>query len=161
MPNKIQKQNIANAGEYYLASILSAHNFTTTITLGRAERYDILAVNPNNKTFKLSVKTRFKKNVKKFPLSQKDEGGGSDDFYYALVRLNEFKSEPDFWIIPSKRVNRILFNTHQKWLCISSKHKDSSIRNLWIEKTEMIKKLYPKNWREEFKKYYKNIKQLQ
>ena len=45
--NQIQKQNIGNAGEYYIAALLSALNFTTTLTLGRAERYDILAVAPD------------------------------------------------------------------------------------------------------------------
>lgn len=161
MMGKIQKQNIANAGKYYIASLLSAHNFKVTITLGRAERYDILAVNPNNKTFKISVKTRFKRNVKSFSLSQKDEKDGSNDFYYAFVRLNEFKSEPDFWIIPSKRVNKILSHNHQQWLKINPKHKDTPMRNLYVEKNETIKKLYPKNWWEELKNYYKNIKQLQ
>jgi hypothetical protein len=78
--NKIGKQNIGNAGEYYIAARLSAENFITTITLGRAEKYDILAVNPLGKTIKISVKTRYKE-VDRFPLSKKDETGGSDDFY--------------------------------------------------------------------------------
>ena len=37
--NKVQKQNVGNAGEYYIAARLSALNFTATITLGRAEKY--------------------------------------------------------------------------------------------------------------------------
>jgi len=38
--NKPSQQNIGNAGEYFIASILSSHNFISTITLGRAERYE-------------------------------------------------------------------------------------------------------------------------
>jgi hypothetical protein len=53
----IQKQNVGNAGEYYIAARLSALNFTVTITLGRAERYDILALHPDGKVYKISVKT--------------------------------------------------------------------------------------------------------
>lgn len=35
------------------------------------------------------------------------------------------------------------------------------MRNLWVEKTKMSKKLYPKDWwEEELKRYYKNIGQL-
>ena len=83
---KYSKQNIGNAGEYYIASRLSAENFIVTITLGRAERYDILTINPKGKTIKISVKSRFDLNIKRFPLSNKDEKGGSDDFYYAFVR---------------------------------------------------------------------------
>jgi len=158
--SNIQKQNIGNAGEYYIASRLSAENFIVTITLGRAEKYDILAVNPNHKTLKISVKTRFLNNVDKFQLSEKDEIGGLDDFYYAFIKLNEFKSEPDFWIIPSKRVNEVLYNSHRKWLSINPKNKDNPMRNLWIEKTKTSEELYPKNWWEELKKYCKNIEQL-
>lgn len=163
MKQKIQKQNICNAGEYYIASILSANNFIATITLGRAERYDILAVNPKGKTIKISVKTSFKK-VKRFLASSKEESGFSDDFYYAFIRLNEFKETPDFWIIPSKRVNEVLLNSHQIWLDKPNrkgkKHKDSDLRNLWIEITKTSKDLYPKDWKEELKQYYKNIEQL-
>ena len=106
--NKIQKQNIGNAGEYYIASRLSAENFIATITLGRAERYDILAVNQNGKTIKLSVKARLLEDIDRFLLSKKDENNWADDFYYAFIRLNEFKSMPDFWIVPSKLVSKII-----------------------------------------------------
>ncbi len=36
----MQKQNIGNSGEYYIASRLSALDFIATITLGRAEKYE-------------------------------------------------------------------------------------------------------------------------
>ncbi len=35
------KQNIGNSGEYFIAYKLSCLDFTVTITLGRAEKYDI------------------------------------------------------------------------------------------------------------------------
>ena len=87
----LQKQNVGNAGEYFIASRLSALDYTVTITLGRAERYDILALSPKGKLIKISVKTTQLENSKRFPLSQKDEEGGSDDFYYAFVKLNNFE----------------------------------------------------------------------
>src|SRR3990167_4696838 len=93
---KVQKQNIGNAGEYYIASRLSAENFVATLTLGRAEKYDILALSPSGKTIKLSIKTTYRETAKDFLLSAKDETGASDDFYYAFVRLNQFNKEPDF-----------------------------------------------------------------
>lgn len=162
---KNSKQNIGNAGEYYIASRLSADNFIATITLGRAERYDILAINPKGKTIKISVKSRFNLSIQRFPLSNKDEEGGSDDFYYAFVRLNEFKKEPDFWIVPSKVVNKILFESsniyfNKKLRRDGKKHKDVGLRNFWIEMTKTSKELYPENWENILKKYYKNIKQL-
>ncbi len=92
---KTQKQNVGNAGEYYIASRLSAVNFITTITLGRAEKYDILALNPSGKLYKLSVKTTQLVDARDFPLSVKDEDCQSGDFYYAFEKLNKFEKEPD------------------------------------------------------------------
>ncbi len=164
LQSKIQKQNIGNAGEYYIASILSAHNFIATITLGRAERYDILAVNPNGKSLKFSVKTGYLTSVKTFPLSEKDEQGGTKNFYYVFIRLNEFKKEPDFWIIPSKRVNYILKKSEELYRKIPGRNgqmrKSTNLRILPLESSIGYKKYYPNNWTEELEKYYNNIKQL-
>lgn len=164
MPESTQKQNIGNAGEYYIASRLSAINFVTTITLGRAEKYDILALNPKGKLFKLSVKTKRLKNITDFPLSKKDEKGQALDFYYVLVKLNEFKEEPDFWIIPSKIVCPLLKKAHDKWKKTLGKkgqpHGNSNLRILPIELRGSQKIYYPAKWEKEVKRYYKNLKQL-
>ena len=95
---KAQKQNVGNAGEYYIAARLSALNFTATITLGRAEKYDILALSPNGRLIKISVKATQVESATDFSLSAKDEEGATEDFYYAFVKLNGFVKEPDFWI---------------------------------------------------------------
>ena len=51
---KPDNNNIGNAGEYFIASILSSRGYITTITLGRAESYDILAIRPSDsKTIKI------------------------------------------------------------------------------------------------------------
>ena len=165
MPDqKIQKQNVANAGEYYIASRLSALNFTATITLGRAERYDILALSPSGRLSKLSVKATQLENAKDFPLSVKDETGQADDFYYAFVKLNGFKEEPDFWIIPSKVVCTLIKEADDRWLRKpgrnNKKHKGSTMRTLPVEVRESQKDLFPENWNEEVRKYYKNLKLL-
>ena len=161
--NKIGKQNIGNAGEYYIASRLSTENFVTTITLGRAEKYDILAVNPRGKTIKLSVKTRYKTDVK-FPLSTKDETDGKDDLYYAFILLNEFKTIPRFWIVPSKIVNEVVSRNHADWLNKKSRrgetHKDSGILNFFLKLNNINRDTYPADWEEILKTYEGNIDQL-
>lgn len=161
----MQKQNIGNAGEYYLASRLSAENFVATITLGRAETYDILAVNPRGKTFKLSVKCRMLQNARDFPLSIRDETKSSPDFYYALIRLNSFKKNPDFWIIPSGRLSKLIKDSHKKWLETSGinkrKHNDTSLRKLPVGKLRKGEiGLYPNSWEKEVNDYYMNFSQL-
>ena len=164
METPIQKQNIGNAGEYYIASRLSALNFITTITLGRAEKYDILALASSGKLFKLSVKTKFLRNTSDFTLSAKDENGLAKDFYYAFVRLNEYKMEPDFWIIPSKIVCKLIKDAHQKWTITPGRnnkaHGKSDIRILPIELRGAQNIYYPKAWIKQVKKYYKNLDQL-
>jgi hypothetical protein len=162
---KLQKQNVGNAGEYYIASRLSAMNFIATLTLGRAEKYDILALAPNGNLIKLSVKTTQLDNAKDFPLSNKDEVGQSPDFYYAFVKLNGFNKEPDFWIIPSEVVCPLIQKAHKKWETTLGRNGQqrsltNTMRILPIEVIKGYKLLYPENWEEEVKKYYKNLNQL-
>lgn len=161
---KTQKQNVGNAGEYYIASRLSEKDFIVTITLGRAERYDIMAIGPRGRFITISVKTTQLERAKDFPLSVKDEKGQREDFYYAFIKLNKFKKEPDFWIIPSKIVCPIIQKAHKKWEEAPNKdgnrHGFSTIRILPIEMTEGQRQYYPLKWEEEVKKYYKNLEQL-
>jgi len=135
-----------------------------TITLGRAEKYDILALSPKGNLLKISVKTTQKDDALYFPLSNKDESGESDDFYYAFVKLYNFAKEPDFWIIPSKVVCPILKSTHAHYLETPGKkqqaHNDSNMRILRIEATVNQLPGYPDAWNEEVKRYYKNLDQL-
>lgn len=160
----MDKQNIGNAGEYYIASRLSALDCVATITLGRAEKYDILMLNPKGKLFKLSVKTTQFETAKNFLLSSKDEECHYDDFYYVFIKLNNFKKEPDFWIIPSKVVCPLLKTSEEIWLKIPAKgnrqRNPSTMRKLPIEVKESEKLLYPKSWDIEVNKYYKNLDQL-
>ena len=157
---EVQKQNIGNAGEYYTASRLSAENFVATITLGRAEKYDILALSPKGKLVKISVKTKMLESAYDFTLSAKDEKEESKDFYYAFIRLNEFNKEPDFWIIPSEVVCPLLTESHKKWQNTlgrnNRKHGISNVRRLLTRLRGSDELYYPKNWETEMKKYYKN-----
>lgn len=162
--SKISKQNVGNAGEYYIAARLSALDFITTLTLGRTEKYDILALSPKGKFLKISVKTTQIENAKNFPLSKKDEKGQAKDFYYAFVKLNNFNKEPDFWIIPSNVVCPIIKKSDEIYLKTPGRnnrtHIGSSLRILPIEMTSREKQYYPKNWEKKVKMYYKNLKQL-
>lgn len=161
---KIQKQNVCNAGEYYIAARLSALNFTVTITLGRAEKYDILALGSKGQLIKISVKTTQNEKARDFPLSQKDEQGASDDSYYAFVKLKGFVVEPDFWIIPSKVVCPLIKEADKRWLKTpgrnNKQHKRSTMRIFPIEVSKSQAYLYPDNWNGQVKQYHKNLQQL-
>lgn len=155
-------QNIGNAGEYYLASILSAKNYVVTITLGRNEKYDLLAVSPQGKTTKISVKTKQGSSESDFILSQKDETV-VDDLFYGFVRLNDFKKEPDFWIVPSRIVAHSIKRCHSIWLSIPGKRKPKSLKNTMrkfrVEGTDNT--YWPKDWDKRMAKYCKNIESIE
>ena len=162
MPDLLmQKQNIGNAGEYYFAARLSALNFTVTITLGRTERYDILAVSPNGKTYKFSLKTRFTTENTAFTLSERDERKHEIDLFYVFVRLHGFEKDPEFWMIPSERVSQVIKDAHQKWKETPGRkgqaHNDSSVRRLPVVVRGSDLNYYPANWEQEMRSYHHNF----
>jgi|GEM_PF-796806 hypothetical protein len=154
MGHKINKQNVGNAGEYFIASMLSAQDYIATLTLGRAEKFDILCVAPNGekKTYKLSVKTRYEK-ATGFALSKRDENGCADDFFYVFVSLNELKEMPECWVFPSKVINDTLKHISNVWFNVKKKrdgsdHHDVGLRRIDFVVSEAHKDLYPSNWDE-------------
>lgn len=159
----ISKQNVGNVGEYYIASRLSAADYTTTITLGRAERYDILTVSRTGKVVKFSVKTTQLEKANDFPMSPKDETGDAADFYYAFVRIKE-TSDPDWWIIPSAVVCPIIKTAEERYIATPGKkgqsHITSSMRVFPVVVRPTVAHLYPVDWTETVKKYYKNFRSL-
>jgi len=128
---KPDNNNICNAGEYYIASILSSKGYITTITLGRAEVYDVIAIRPDGQTIKIQVKTAWYDN-KVFRLSPKDTIDRNMDYFYAFVTLKENKSDWDYYIVPAKIVSKNVREGHQNWLNTlgkkGQKHNDSTVR---------------------------------
>lgn len=155
---KTNINNVWNAWEYYIAARLSAEDFITTITLGRAERYDIIAVSPQGRTIKISVKTRYdiKQSPNIFRLSQKDENKADNDTFYAFVRLKKFESEPDFRIVPASLVAELTKKSHQCWINWKNTRKDTTMRTFSLKRIEW----YPLNREEEIEKYKENLNLL-
>lgn len=164
LTKSIQKQNVGNAGEYYVASRLSALDYTVTITLGRAEKYDLLALSPSGRLIKVSVKTTQVSDAQSFPLSDKDTEGQSDDFFYVFVRLNDFLLEPDCWVIPSNVVCPLLKYSHEYYLNTlgkkGQKHGESAMRKLPVIVRPSQNLEYP-GWDLKIAGYYKNFSQFE
>ena len=153
---KVAKQNIGNAGEYFIAYLLSAKDCIVTVTLGRTEGFDLLIVSPINITFKISVKTTFyKKNS--LMMSKKVEEIKDNDLFYAFVRFTDIGKLPDYWIVPSKIVAERVAVSHQIWLDIPGKggrpHKDSTMRQFFLVNHEN----YPQNWETILEQYKNNV----
>ena len=153
----VKKQNIANAGEFHIASLLSAYDCVATITLGRAEGFDLLVVNPKGHPLKIQVKTRFSSDIKEFILNEKAENIKDDDFFYVFVRLNKFKTIPDYWVVPAKDLAEIVKSSHKAWLTTpgikGQQHQDTKMRGFNI----IQRKYLPANWETRINKYYMNI----
>lgn len=128
---KPDNNNIGNAGEYYIASILSSQGYVTTLTLGRAEAYDIIAIRPDGETIKIQVKTAWHDN-KKFRLSPKDAEERNLDYFYAFVTLKENKGAWDYYVLPAEIVSKNTIEGHGNWLNRPNKkggkHNDSNVR---------------------------------
>ncbi|MDQ5912198.1 MAG: hypothetical protein QG568_413 [Patescibacteria group bacterium] len=131
---KPDKNNIGNAGEYYVASKLSAMDCIVTVTLGRAEAFDLLIVTKNGKGshYKVSVKTAWSATAGSFVLNEKAELINSPDLFYAFVKINENVSSPEVWVIPSSFVASVVKKSHQNY--IESGHNQNSLRGFPIAK---------------------------
>ncbi len=153
------KQIIGNAGEYFIAYILSKEGFIVTVTLGRTIYYDLIVINPKNKTIKIQVKTTQHPNINEFVVSKKTENFIEDDLFYAFVRLKEINNLPDFWILPSKIVADIVKKTYENWLKTPAKnggeHKETPLRTFCIKS-----KFLPSGWEETLKRYKSNLEIL-
>ena len=155
---KPDSQNICNTGEYYIASVLSANGFTTTITLGRAEKYDIIAINPNGVPVKVQVKTLFGKGPqwRMGPKHEKED----QNLFYIFIRLNDMEGEPEYWVVPSKVVASYVKWSYNKWLKSPGKKNQKHRPGPWRAFRVKEDKYSPENWTKICKKYYKNINPL-
>ena len=128
---KPDNNNIGNTGEYYIASILSSRGYITTITLGRAEAYDIIAIRPDGKTIKIQVKTAWYDNHG-FRLSPKDEEQKKTESYYAFVTLKQNKKPWDYYVVPADVVAKSVHEEYVNWLKApgrnGQKHNENTVR---------------------------------
>jgi len=155
MSKKANRQNIGNAGEFYIAYLLSARNCVVTVTLGRNEGFDLMVVNPKGNMAKISVKTSQIK-ANSLPLNMKAENIKDPDLFYAFTKIID-TNKPEYWIVPSEVVAELLRSSHQKWLKVPGKggkpHKDNPMRSFYL----VDNPYYPSDWGNTVKTYEKNL----
>jgi len=160
MSEMVRKQNVANAGEFYVASLLSAWDCVVTITGGRNEGYDLLVVNRNDNMLRIQVKTRFSSKIMSFQLNEKAENIKNDDFFYVFVRLNEFRTEPDYWVVRAKDIAEVVKSSHKIWLATPGK-KGQKHQNTKMRSFELVQKKHlPENWEAQIEIYHKNLQPI-
>ncbi len=153
-------QDIGNTGEYFIASLLSYHGCTTTITLGRAELYDILAVTPSKKTVKIQVKTTLNEDQNKIQFKSKSElpENIQEDFFYVFVRY--VPDNIEYWAISSEELAEYSIYFEEKYH--SEPKRDGTPKKRTSRRDFRLKqeKFCPVDWAEKLKTYYKNIKRI-
>ncbi len=149
------KNNVGNAGEFYLAAVLSANDCVVNLTLGRNTNYDLLIVNPRGEFKMLSVKTSMGHDS--FPMNKKVETVIQENLYYGFVKVLQVTGEFDYWIVPSRLVASVVSSSHQNWLSTSGKngrpHKNTDIRQFHVVQNKWL----PEHWIDEIENYHKAL----
>ena len=120
------------AGEYFVAAELSRRGYIASITLRNTGGIDILASN-SEATRQVGIQVKSNQSEgRDWILSQKAEDYHADNLYYIFVNLKEPNERPDFFIVPSGIVARMVKEGHEIWLNTLGKHGqqhiDSTVR---------------------------------
>jgi len=115
------------AGEYYVAAELSKRGYLASITLRNSKGVDVLCSNESaSKSVGIQVKTN-RGSARSWLMSQKVEDYYADNLFFIFVNLNENKSAPDYFVVPSKVVADHAKTTHSEWLKIPNRKGESHI----------------------------------
>ena len=145
---------IGNSGEYFIVAELLKQGIIAALAPRNAPAFDILATN-GNKTIRIRVKTKSEQytdwqwNIKKDGtifkfLTEKDD-------FTVLVNLAKETKDQDYYIIPTKILNKWLMDDFNEWVSTPGKKKqqrnrDNPKRHLRYPKFEEKLKDYKNNW---------------
>jgi len=140
--NKNNKILIGIAGEYLVAAELSKLGYIASITLRNTKGVDIVCFDSEVKrVIGIQVKTN-QGLQKEWILNKKVEEFYSDNLFYVFVNLNNNERNPDFFIVPIKKVAEYCRIDHKKWLNTkvmrNQKHHDNPIRKFKDEKSKYL-----------------------
>lgn len=148
---KLESVSVGVTGEYYVAAELSHRGYISSITLRNTRGIDIIVSNKEGtKSATIQVKSTYNNQKNSWILTQKSEDFFSNHHFYVFVNLDEPKTRPRFFIVPSKIVAEYITNDHKNWLNKPGKkgqqHKDNQMRkfedleNKYLEKWNFIEK---------------------
>jgi len=156
----ISINDVGIAGEFYMAHILAKYGFKVNVSLGRTEGFDLFIKSPNGRLLTISVKTRYFSKEKEWVLNEKAETLIDENLLYAFVRLNMPDGEPEFWIVPSDVVAKVMVDSHSLYMDTPKRdgtpHKQSSMRLFALG----VHRLYPVDWKNQMEGFKGNIESL-
>ena len=131
MEKKISSILVGVSGEYFVAAELSRRGYIASITLRNTMGIDIVASSESgDKSANIQVKTKSK--GKGWLLSKKAEDIKDENIFYVFVNLNPILRNPEYHIVPSKKLAKKVKEGHQRWLDTpgkkGQKHNDNNMR---------------------------------
>ena len=131
-PVKISGVLSGVAGEYFVAAELSRQGLIASITLRNTKGIDILASNSDaSRQVGIQVKTN-QSGRTGWVLNRKAEDYFAENLFYVFVNLREANGRPDFYVVPSTVVAKVVKEGHREWLATpgrrGQKHSNTSMR---------------------------------
>ena len=129
---KTDKNLIGAAGEHLVLSRLLQKGYLAALVPMRTERIDILVNHQGSKPpCLIQVKTKTER-ARGWLLDSKNERNRAADTFYCFVDFA--KEQPDIYVIPARKVARVIKKAHQTWLGQPGKRKqkrnDSNMRKV-------------------------------
>ena len=157
MPGRIKAGEgslIGNSGEHYVLAELLKRGIIAAMTPRNTPAFDILATN-GKESARIRVKTKseqfkdYQWNLKKDDVIFRYLSRESD--FVVLVNIKNSDSRPDFYIIPTSRVDSWLKGSFRKWVKTPGRHgrrhnPENKKRNLPSGTYERQLKQYKDKW---------------
>lgn len=157
------------AGEHFVLCQLLRRGLIAALAPKGVPNADIIVTDiDGNRQCAIQVKTRRRGSDKGWHMSEKHEGIVSHHLFYCFVDMEEEKSLPITYIVPSAVVASVLKESHQLWLDTpglkGQAHNNSNIRRLRPDYlkgrtlSEDIKQRLGAGWMEQYRENWDILK---
>ncbi len=113
-------QTTGAAGTFYVAGELAQRGWNASLTMGNAERTDLVAQLPDgSRLAAIQVKTR---KSGSFQLGSRSESWApGENEWFVLCSLKDPDERPDFYVIPRLQIAAFIFVGYRAWLAAPGK----------------------------------------
>lgn len=137
---RVNKALVGVAGVHFVAAELSRLGYVATITLRNTRGIDILTSSArSSRSVGIQVKTT---RGKKWVLNKTAETYQARTLFYVFVKLNAPDQLPDYHVVPSRTVARVVAKNHREWLAQPNRaggaHRDNSMRNFRVDTDKFL-----------------------
>lgn len=131
---KRTSKNAGDAGEYYVAYMLSRMGISAALTTSGSSAVDIIATIDGSKSISIQVKGSWARSQPRQWMVGKHMPAVSPDFFYVFCNMSEDmanKNEPEVFIVPSEVVASVSTWQHSAPLFKIAKGDDEKYQDRW------------------------------